>query len=68
MLSVGASPDDVGRLTAMLRAVARFGHDLGRICDDCAEVLEELTPPVGENAEDTAAEQRADDDGMPPAG
>lgn len=64
---VGASPDDVDRLTSMLRVVGRFGHQLGRLCDECVEALEELAPPAGENAEDTAAEQRADDDGMPPS-
>jgi hypothetical protein len=62
-LTVGASPDDVERLIGMLAALSRFGRRLARICDECVDALEELTPP---GAEDTAAQQRVDDDGMPP--
>jgi hypothetical protein len=68
-LSVGASPDDVERLTGMLRAVGQFGHRLGRICDDCVQALVELAAsPAGEDFDDdTSAQQRADDDGWPPS-
>ena len=68
MLSVGASPDDVARLTAILRAVERFGSRLAGICGECAQALEELaSPDMTEDPEDTAAQQRADDDGWRPA-
>lgn len=65
-LSMGASPGDVERLTGMLRAVGRFGHQLGRLCDDCVQALEQLAPPpAGEARDDAAAQHRADDDGWP---
>lgn len=62
-LSVGASPDDVERLTAMLRVVGRFGHQLGAICDQCVTALGELAPPA---TGDDEAQRRAEDDGWPP--
>jgi len=66
-LSVGASPDDVERLVAMLAVVGRFGHRLGRLCDECVTALEEFAPTPPADADDAAAQQRADDDGWPPS-
>jgi hypothetical protein len=63
LLSVGADKEDVKRLIMMLRAVGKFGRRLDEIADECANDLEALT--VAE-AEDTAASQRADDDGWTP--
>lgn len=59
----GASPDDVARLVAMVRVVGQFGHQLGRICDDCAAALEDLAPPATPGTHDEAAQQRPGDDG-----
>lgn len=61
MVVVGASPDDVERLTAMLRVVGRFGHRLGGICDDAAAALEELAAATTPAAADAEARQRVDD-------
>lgn len=65
-LAVGASPDDVSRLIAMLRVVGQFGHRLDKICTDAATALEELAAPAGTEAGGASAQQR-DDDGAPPA-
>lgn len=67
-LSVGASPDDVARLTAMLRVVGTFGHRLGRICDDAITALEGLAAAPASAAADTEARQRVDDPPEDPGG
>lgn len=64
MVAVGASPDDVYRLVSMLRVVGRFGHQLGRVCDDAATALEDLAPAPAT----TGPAVGQDDDGdVPPA-
>lgn len=64
-LSVGASRDDAERLKAMLRAVARFGHELGRICDDCVTALEETAPP-GAAGDETTQRHAGEHEPPPP--
>lgn len=60
-ITVGASPDDVARLVAMVRVVGRFGHRLGSICDEAAAALEELAAATTPAAADAEARQHVDD-------
>lgn len=67
-IAVGASPEDVARLVAMLAVVGRFGHQLGAICDDAATALEELAAAPTPAAADAEPRQRVDDTVEDPGG
>ena len=61
-LSPVPSPEDIATTKKLFEVWGKFGMRLGRVCFAAVTELERLAPPA---AEDAAAHQRADDDGMP---